>query len=155
VADGGPSPQAVIEEAIIACASIQSPFDAVLDVEALDEVFDSSLRTKRRTQPRSVTDDLSALVVARRTAGVQVKDLAREFGLHRSTVSSLLRKAGFESPVQAVQQQIDEVRSFYESGRSLAATAQHFGVSQGVITRLLERHGVPRRGTHDWHSLTV
>lgn len=43
------------------------------------------------------------------------------------------------------KRQIPKVIQLYQEGRTLTEVGLRFGVSQGVIRRVLEAHGIPRR----------
>jgi DNA-binding transcriptional regulator LsrR (DeoR family) len=95
------------------------------------------------------TDQIAELVEGYRS-GKTMKELASEFGIHRTTVSSLLneqavavRRGGLN------QQQAAEAVRLYEQGWSSGRLAEKFGVSADTILTVLRRAGAsirPRRG---------
>jgi hypothetical protein len=79
-----------------------------------------------------------------------MKELASEFGIHRTTVSSHLNEHGV--PIRRGgldQQQATEAVRLYEQGWSSGRLSERFGVSADTILTVLRRAGVsirPRRG---------
>ena len=78
-----------------------------------------------------------------------MRDLAHKFGIHRVTVSRLLkrqrvglRKRGLDAD------QIDEAVKMYLSGNSVAQIGEHFGVDHGTVWRQVCRRGVKMRDSH-------
>jgi DNA-binding transcriptional ArsR family regulator len=93
--------------------------------------------------------EASELVDAYR-AGAAQRDLARRFGIHRTTVTAHLRRAGvsLRSTEKLTQDTVAEAAALYEQGWSLARIATKFDVyPQSVRYRLLA-FGVRMRDTH-------
>ena len=81
--------------------------------------------------------------------GKSMRELAHQFGIHRVTVSRLLkrqrvglRKRGLDAD------QIDEAVKMYLSGNSVAQIGEHFGVDHGTVWRQVCRRGVKMRDSH-------
>lgn len=78
--------------------------------------------------------------------GMTMKELASEFGLHRTTVSSHLAEQGV--PVRRGgldQEQVAEAVRRYEEGWSSGRLAERFGVSADTVLSVLRRAGATIR----------
>ncbi len=81
--------------------------------------------------------------------GVTIMDLATMFDVSRVTVMSTLNRLGAESRRGIVQRRIEEARSLYELGWSLARIGSRYGVYPSTVRDALLRAGVqirPRAG---------
>jgi hypothetical protein len=82
-------------------------------------------------------------------SGKNTYELARQFGIHRVTVSRMLRHAGVEMRNQGLSaKQIDDAAKLYEEGNSLTRIGVHFSVDHGTVWRQLRKRGVKMRDTH-------
>jgi len=98
----------------------------------------------RRSRPLKPAE-VDALV-AGYEAGETTKELAAEYGIHRVTVSSHLRRAGIplrRSGLNAAQ--IAEAADLYRAGYSSERIAERFGVNADTVIRALRRAGVAIR----------
>lgn len=86
--------------------------------------------------------------------GLAHGEVAKKFGVHRSTVTRVLRASGIgpAGPVLG-DSLVGEVRAFYAAGKSTRATAEYFGVSRNGLLGFMARHGIERRKATDWHSI--
>lgn len=85
-------------------------------------------RTVRRSQRRLRSEEVAKLVQAR-LDGALVTELASEFGIHRSTVASILDRHGMVDRRGVLRpQDIQRAVELYEAGLSLATIAEHLGV---------------------------
>lgn len=67
-------------------------------------------------------------MVERYESGATVYDLAREFGVHRTTISERLKASGVSLRFQPPGEQVVvEMVKLYESGLSLAAVGARLG----------------------------
>ena len=81
--------------------------------------------------------------------GKSMRELAHKFGIHRVTVSRLLKRQGVELRMRALDaDQIDEAVKMYLSGNSVAQIGEHFGVDHGTVWRQVRRRGVKMRDSH-------
>jgi lambda repressor-like predicted transcriptional regulator len=105
------------------------------------------LPIRRQSQIRLDAHQAHALAVAYRD-GQTIKELALRYGVHRATVSALLRPCGVELrlPGLAVSDAATAAR-LYEQGWSLARLGQRFGVDD--MRRALLAAGVIMRSPHD------
>jgi len=88
-------------------------------------------------------------------SGESIRALAKDFSVHRTTISGQLKARGVLVPVRKVtSRESAEMVRRYERGWSIARTAEHFGVSQSVIARVLKEAGAPTRpvGTNQWSA---
>jgi transposase len=74
---------------------------------------------------------------------VPVKELAKQFGIHRLTVTALLRRHGVElRRVGLAQEDIQTAASLYDQGWSLARLGQRFRVDPATVWRALRDAGI-------------
>lgn len=102
-------------------------------------------RAPKQVQTRLDREAVAKLVAAYR-AGGRVKQLARQFGIHRLTVSSILQREGVTlRPRGAHPDDLPEVIRLYQDDWALAQLAVKFDVSPSTVTNTLRRAGVPIR----------
>jgi transposase len=81
--------------------------------------------------------------------GNSMRELAHEFGIHRVTVSRLLKREGVELRNRGLAaDEIDQAVKLYAEGKSLARIGEHFDVDHGTVWRQLRKRGVKMRDTH-------
>jgi len=87
-------------------------------------------------------------------SGATILDLARRFGVSRTTVMAHLRRAGVETRYNLLEGRVDDAKSLYEQGWSLVQVAAYFDVSAGTVLNAFKRAGVETRpvGTNQWES---
>jgi DNA-binding CsgD family transcriptional regulator len=93
----------------------------------------------RQLRPHEIDE-----LVERYEAGESMAKLARELGLHRSTISSHLHERGIqlhEAP-QMSEAAIDKAVELYGSGLSLVAIGKRLGFNQATIHNQLKRREV-------------
>lgn len=92
-----------------------------------------------RTARQLAAPDLDRLVAAYRD-GVTVYELARRFGIHRSTVGKHLQARGVDTtPPGLAPEDVPVAAELYRQGWSLAKIAGKFGTTASTVrTRLLE-----------------
>jgi DNA-binding MarR family transcriptional regulator len=92
--------------------------------------------------------ELTQLVELYRS-GKSMRELAHQFGIHRVTVSRLLKREGVELRNGGLSaDEIDHAVALYAEGKSLARIGEHFGVDHGTVWRHLKKRGVRMRDTH-------
>lgn len=82
--------------------------------------------------------------------GNTINAVAREFKLHRTTVTAILDRHGV--PVRAhymTTQDVERARGLYESGLSLAEVGRRLGFDAAAIANRLRAAGVRIRGAHE------
>jgi IS30 family transposase len=98
---------------------------------------------------RQVSPEERSELVELYRSGKNTYELARQFGVHRVTVSRTLKQAGVEMRYQGLSaEQIAEAVNLYKAGNSLARIGEHFGVDHGTVWRQLRKRGVKMRDTH-------
>jgi len=81
--------------------------------------------------------------------GKSMRELANKFGIHRVTVSRLLKQAGVELRNRGLAaSEIDRAVELYAQGKCLTQIGEHFGVDHGTVWRQLRKRGVRMRNTH-------
>jgi lambda repressor-like predicted transcriptional regulator len=101
-----------------------------------------------RTQ-RHLTDAEQSDLITKYQAGCDMRQLAKEFGLHRRTVRAILDRHGVERRQRVLTtSQIDEAVRLYQQGASLAEVGCSFGVEHSTIRKHLIVRGISRRDTH-------
>jgi transposase-like protein len=107
-------------------------------------------KSRRRQQTRLNANQLTTFAQTYE-AGMPINDLAREFGIHRTTVIELVVRMGLRPRHPAFSPaELKETIRLYESGKSSAIVAKHFGVDPSTVLRSLRKAGVtirPRPGT--------
>jgi hypothetical protein len=83
-------------------------------------------------------------------AGAKINDLARRFGVHRTTVTSLLLRHGIElRPVGMSPDQALDAARLYRDGWSLRRLGEKFGAADMTVRRYLLLAGVVMRSPHE------
>jgi DNA-directed RNA polymerase sigma subunit (sigma70/sigma32) len=105
-----------------------------------------SARTVRshQLQHRLKPDETNELL-ADYNVGTTIDALAEQFRVNRTTVLSILDRAGAERRAGVIDRNLDEARRLYESGSSLAQVGQHFDVDPETVRRALKKNGVKMR----------
>ena len=104
-----------------------------------------------RTQKRLRTAEVDELVAAYQT-GDSVEELAKHFGVHRTTVIAHLGRRQVQLRSTFTTWDHDALTAavaYYASGASLATVAARFGVDPSTVANRFRRAGVavrPRRG---------
>jgi lambda repressor-like predicted transcriptional regulator len=82
-------------------------------------------------------------------AGVAVKGLAIEFGVHRTTVTQHLQRNGVPLRRRGLDdQQVDQAMHLYRQGWSLARVGARLHVDTHTVRTVLRARGVPMRDIH-------
>jgi len=109
------------------------------------EACEASLAIGRQDQVRLSRSKQVAIVEAYRS-GQGVLVVARRFGVHRSTVTRLLRQAGVPRRSSALtRDSVGAVRYYYATGHNIIQTAQYFGVSKSTLFAFMNDYDIPRR----------
>ena len=102
-----------------------------------------------KQKQRRLTLKQQAEVVCRYQAGAQMKYLAQHYGIHRSTVSAILKRHSVSTRQSGLS--ADQVRRavmLYEQGKSLAVIGSKLEVDTGTVHNRLREQGVIMRDTH-------
>jgi lambda repressor-like predicted transcriptional regulator len=107
----------------------------------------TTARTQRVKVRKLTSDEVSELVAGYKT-GASVYELARQFAIHRVTVSEHLHRRGIEMRRQGLDlRQVDEAAWLYEQGWSLARIASKDEVDPATVWRALRARSVHMRDT--------
>jgi hypothetical protein len=105
---------------------------------------EGSVRTPKQVQRRLDPGELDALV-ERYRAGVEVRALAAQSGVHRSTMIAPAVRHGVPGRKGKLDGKLDEARVLYEQGWSLMRVGEHFGVGPAAVWNAFRSAGVQRR----------
>jgi DNA-directed RNA polymerase specialized sigma24 family protein len=86
-------------------------------------------------------------------AGEPATALAKDLGVHRATIFSVLRRAGVPTRYQILSDaDVAIAQQQHEAGHSLATIGEHFGVSDRTVLNAFHRAGIRTRapGTNQW-----
>ena len=85
-------------------------------------------------------------LVAMYQVGATIGELAARFGVHRTTVTAHLVRAGMDRRRRGLgPQQVEEAARLYGEGWSLARLGERFGVSDGTVLNAFRKAGVETR----------
>lgn len=105
-------------------------------------------QTTKRTCRRMGRNEIAELIHAYQ-AGGRVANLADQFQVDPSTITSLMHRHGIRLRYPAlIPEEVESAAQLYESGLSVAVVAGHFGVDASTVWRYLSRAGVQMRDTH-------
>lgn len=115
-----------------------------LDPTITDTSYDPNSIVKEITQQqKSLTQAEIQTLIQKYEAGVSTYDLADEFGCHRTTISSVLKRNG----VMVTKRKVDVTVAvkMYESGKTTTEIAKFFDVNGSAVSRTLQQNGVKMR----------
>jgi transposase-like protein len=88
-------------------------------------------------------------LIARYRAGDLMSDLAQRYGVHRRTVSAILKRHGVPTRASGLApEQIQRAVLMYAQGQSLAKIGKQLGVDAGTVHARLREQDVQMRDTH-------
>ncbi len=102
-----------------------------------------NVRELRCVQRRLSQPEVEALL-ADYEAGGRFGELAKVYGIHRTTVSAHVARAG-KTRGQLTEAQVDEAVRLYGQGLSLRAVGNRLNVTDKTIRRVLDRQAVAVR----------
>ena len=115
------------------------------------KVNPASVRTVRspRQRQRRLGPDEVLEMVGLREAGSEIDALAVRFGVHRTTVMNALQRAGVAGRRaghrELTPERLVAAGRLYETGVTLAAVGEQFGVDRRYLRRELPKVGFPMR----------
>lgn len=122
---------------------------SMLESPVKDETLPNIATEIHQTQKRLSNTEIAQMIAAY-NAGASMRDLAKQFGCHKITISNRLKNAGVKlHGVPANKKQIDEMVRLYESGLSLADTGKRVGVSANTVLRYLRQRRIETRDPHE------
>jgi transposase-like protein len=107
--------------------------------------------TSRQKQTRLTREQVSELI-AMHHDGMPIDEIAATFRVHRTTVMAHLDRVGVERRSGIIKGHLDEARTLYEPGSSLARVAEHFGVDAETVRRSFKNAGMSLRARRGWQS---
>jgi hypothetical protein len=134
---------------VVLSGHYSNPAETSADVDEADTA--TTTRRPRQVQ-RRLTEAETERLVDQYEAGATIGDLSGEFGIHRTTASSLLNRRGVKIRVNSRRLTDDDVQqaaALYAEGCSLAEVGRRFGVRDTTIFREFRKAGVstrPRNG---------
>jgi DNA-binding CsgD family transcriptional regulator len=104
----------------------------------------------RRTARRLESGEIEALVEGYR-AGNSVYELARQFRIHRGTVSAILERQGVPRRYRLIDGQgLNHAANLYASGLSLSQVGEELGVDRSTVALALHKAGIQLRPRPGW-----
>jgi lambda repressor-like predicted transcriptional regulator len=105
---------------------------------------------RARRQQRRLTAAEAVAVAREYRAGADMRELARQFGVHRTTISGSLTKLAIpRREVGLLPDDVPEAAKLYRAGWSLAKLSAKYGCTDNTVRARLLEFGVvmrPRRG---------
>jgi predicted RNA-binding Zn-ribbon protein involved in translation (DUF1610 family) len=101
---------------------------------------------------RTIPSEIEGEIVRRYAAGERAGSLAKEYGINRKTVTTLVRRSGAEVRKQGAAsgaprfpdaEYTDRVTALRDEGLSQVDIGKRLGMSQSVVGRILRRAGYP------------
>jgi hypothetical protein len=103
----------------------------------------------RQAQVRLDPHQARALATSYRH-GKATKELAEQFGIHRTTVTTILQRLGVELRQKGLSdEQVGEACRLYPEGWSLVRLAERYDVTDTTVRRYLLLAGVVMRSPHE------
>ena len=119
-------------------------------VALIDPTFDYGTVDHLRQPQLRLDKQQRQQVEAEYHAGVAIKDIATEFGIHRKTVREIALAAGLTPHPRGLQpEDVGRAATLYRSGWSLARIGDEYGINASTVMNALKREGVamrPRQG---------
>jgi DNA-directed RNA polymerase specialized sigma24 family protein len=99
----------------------------------------------RQTQTRLAPHQVTAMAAAYHD-GKTIKELAQQYGVHRTTVSALMRRSDVPQRLRGLAAgDLGTAALLYEQGWSLARLGERFSVDAATVWRALRAAGVVMR----------
>jgi hypothetical protein len=107
-------------------------------------------RSPKQHQRRLTAPEIQKLKLAYKS-GATLRDLAKEFQIHRTTAAEVLERAGIARRGNGPSDsEVREAIRLYGEGKSTAVIGVSLGFSADTIRQHLLRAGVRIRGPHEW-----
>lgn len=101
---------------------------------------------KQRRLEQATREEL----VTRYQAGDLMTELAERYGIHRRTVSAILKRHGIPTRTTGLStEQVQRAVLLYAQGQSLAKIGKAFGVDAGTVHARLREQGIRMRNTYE------
>jgi lambda repressor-like predicted transcriptional regulator len=104
----------------------------------------SSHRHKQYLSPSQINELIGAY-----ETGATTKELGELYGIHRTTISAILKRNGVALRFQSLgAKDIALAQELYQSGLSLAKVSSRFSCHPNTVRLALKDHGVQMRDCH-------
>ena len=116
------------------------------------EPLEDKGRLSNPVQRRLSTTEIDVLIAAYR-AGATINELADQYGIHRSTVATMLDRDHVErhhSRTAWTSKTLADAAGLYANGLSLAAVAARYGIDPQTVANRFRRAGIPVRTRRGW-----
>jgi len=112
-------------------------------------------RARKQIQHRLRKPESAQLIIGY-LEGRTTYQLAKEFSIHRNTVSTILERAGVARRLSPLTEaQIDRALKLYAEGLSLVSIANELGCSHTTVGKALVTAGVELRPRRGWGSRKI
>lgn len=104
-------------------------------------------------EQKRLSPEEKEIIIAEYSSGRTTYDLAKQFGCHRRTISSILKSHGVKVDKCKARKKldVDKVIAMYTELHTSEEIAKCFGVSSQSILVCLRAHGVKIRGRWDYN----
>ena len=127
-----------------------TPVDEPIDPTITDTSYDPDSTVKVLKQQKSLSEAETLEVIKKYKAGASTYDLASEFGCHRATISTTLKRNGIHITCRKVD--IPVAIKMYELGKTTTEIAKFFDTDGSAVSRTLRQNGAKMRKSWEyWH----
>lgn len=122
------------------------------DLVDLSYNTNSTVKKLKQQQKRRFSDKEISEMIQRYRTGDNVYELAKAFGCHRSTISSVLRRNGVKVTTVKSEKIFDPVKvaELYKSGMKSKEIAEKYGVGEQTIRDSLKNQGIKMRKSWEY-----
>jgi hypothetical protein len=120
----------------------------------MDEAVSSTPRLRARTpgaspRPKKLSSSTVSRLILDYSEGIPIHELAKNYGVHRTTISGHLDRAGVSKRSRSMSEaQIDEAVQDYAAGQSPEKIGNRLGFDSTTVLKELRLRGVKMRDTH-------
>ena len=120
----------------------------------MESALSSTPRLRSRTpgaspRPKKLSSSILSKLVLDYSEGIPIHELAKNYGVHRATISAHLDRARVSKrPRSMGEVQINEAVQDYATGQSLEKIGNRLGFDPTTVLRELRRRGLRTRDTH-------
>ena len=118
-----------------------------VNMQVGDDVTPPTYRPPRQIQVR-ISRQARLELLERYQAGALQQELAQIYGMHRATVSAIIRRHGEVRQKGLNEAQVDDAIERYKSGQSLAVIGKPLKIDHGTVRNYLLKYGVQMRDAH-------
>lgn len=127
-----------------------TPVDSDPDAELVDLSYGSNYTVKslKQQQKHEFSEKEISEIIDKYQSGVSTYALAEQYGCHRNTIASQLRKQGIKVSIEKID--MDDAIRMYEAGHTTKAIAMKYHMSDNAVSRRLKMAGVKMRTRWDY-----